>query len=277
MDPLPAPFTSRIQDTFGDQGTRWLEELPRLLSHFQLTWGLSFQKPPFPLHYHYVIPCQAANGASAVLKLGVPNQELHTEIAALKHYAGKGAAKLLRSDAARGALLLERIKPGTPLADLKDSRQDVHIFTHICPALWKPPPAQHPFPSLEDWGQGFDRLRRVFSGGTGPFPAPLVEKAESLFQELLTDTADPVVLHGDLHHGNILLQEERWVAIDPKGLVGEPAYEIGAFLRNPLHRMVQHQSILELTKERLRIISQQLDLPRDRLAGWGFSQAVLAA
>jgi streptomycin 6-kinase len=58
--------------------------------------------------------------------------------------------------------------------------------------------------------------------------------AESLFRELIASSESPVLLHGDLHHFNILsARRQPWLAIDPKGVAGEPAYEPGALLRNP--------------------------------------------
>ena len=62
-----------------------------------------------------------------------------------------------------------------------------------------------------------------------------MRKAESLFAGLLASMDAPVVLHGDLHHFNILsAQRQPWLAIDPKVVPGEPAYETGAFIRNPI-------------------------------------------
>ena len=100
--------------------------------------------------------------------------------------------------------------------------------------LWRPLPPDSQFPTASQWAAGLSDLRKTFEGGTGPFPARLVEQAESLFRELLGSAEPSVLLHGDLHHFNILAGQRRpWLAIDPKGMAGEPAYEVGALLRNP--------------------------------------------
>jgi streptomycin 6-kinase len=84
------------------------------------------------------------------------------------------------------------------------------------------------------------------------------------------------VLHGDLHHHNVLFGETRgWAAIDPKGLVGEIEYEIGAALRNPSERP-ELFAIPAVIEKRLRRFEGMLGLDSTRALRWGFAQAVLA-
>jgi streptomycin 6-kinase len=84
-----------------------------------------------------------------------------------------------------------------------------------------------------------------------------------------------VLLHGDLHHCNILAARRRpWLAIDPKGLAGEPAYEAGALLRNPDPRRYLDPKV---QRRRVDVLHEELALEKDRILGWGVAQAVLAA
>jgi streptomycin 6-kinase len=216
-----------------------------------------------------------------VLKAGVPDKELLSEIAALRVYDGGGAARLLQSDAEQGVFLLERLRPGTVLTTLADETHDeeaTSIAASVMRVLWRPAPEDSNFPTVADWAQGMQRLRSRFDDGVGPFPVRLVEEAEGLFKDLLSSMAPPVLLHGDLHHDNILSAERApWLAIDPKGLIGEPAYEVGALLRNlwpERHRLSSPARILE---RRLWILSEELELDRERLQGWAVAQAVLSA
>ena len=117
-----------------------------------------------------------------------------------------------------------------------------------------------------------------FGGGSGPFPDPLVAQAEQLFAELIATMAEPVLLHGDLHHENILdAGDGRWLAIDPKGLIGEPAYEVGALLRNPLPRLLAAPSPGRILARRIAQLAEELALGRTRLRDWALAQAVLSA
>ena len=120
-------------------------------------------------------------------------------------------------------------------------------------------------------------MRTKFDGGTGPFDAKLVETAESLFTDLLASTDKPVLLHGDLHHFNILSAGGGWLAIDPKGVVGEPAYEVGALLRNPTPHIFNEPELGRITARRLDILAEALVLDRERLRQWSLVQAVLSA
>jgi streptomycin 6-kinase len=87
-----------------------------------------------------------------------------------------------------------------------------------------------------------------------------------------------VLLHGDLHHENVLRsRREPWLAIDPKGVAGEPAYEAGALLRNPYPRLLEEPEPGRLASRRLDRLAGELKLDRSRLRDWAFAQAVLSA
>ena len=113
---------------------------------------------------------------------------------------------------------------------------------------------------------------------SAPFPRQLVETAESLFADLLPSQAAPVLLHGDLHHWNILsAARQPWLALDPKGIVGEPAYEVGAWLRNPVDRLLHWSDLKRIQAWRVDQFAEMLNVDRARLIGWGIAQAVLSA
>lgn len=277
MKPVPDHFARRIVEVHGPAGAMWLDRLPALVAACERRWSLTLLPPFAPLSYNYVAPAVRADGAEVVLKLGVPHRELLTEIAALRLYDGHGIARLLDADADEGVLLLERLRPGTPLSSLADDEEATVIAAQVMRELWRPVPPEHPFPTVADWGAGFRRLRARFDGGTGPFPTALVETAERLFAELLGSAAAPALLHGDLHHENILAAERRpWLALDPKGVVGEPAYEVGALLRNPMPRLLAGPQPRRTLARRVDLLAEALGFDRARLAGWGLAQAVLS-
>ena len=187
---LSENFTQTIIEVHGDKGRVWLNELPSLLADCTQRWSLTLQ-PPFNLSYNYVAPAIRADGTEVVLKVGVPNPELLTEIAALQFDEGRGMARLLETEPERGILLLERLRPGTTLATLADDRQATTIAAGVMRQLWRPLLPDHPFPSVVKWAKGLERLRQHYQGGTGPFPAYLVEAAERLFADLIASMAEP--------------------------------------------------------------------------------------
>jgi streptomycin 6-kinase len=144
--------------------------------------------------------------------------------------------------------------------------------------LWREPPARHTFPTLAEWFRAYGRLRNDFGGGSGPFPPELIERAERTFSELNASAGRAVILHGDLHHWNILSSEKGgWVAIDPKGICGDPGYEVGPFMLNRLPEGAPDSALLEVMRGRLSIFSDELGIGRERLAGWAFCHSVLSA
>lgn len=275
---LPPAFRRQIGLTFGAEGVRWLEALPALLAEAERRWNIRLGAPFPNLSFNYVAPATAADGSAVVFKVGVVCDELITEIAATRSYNGVGCARLLAADADMGMLLLERLAPGQMLHTLDDEAEIATIAAAVMRRIWHPPPAEHLFRHVSDWIAGMAELRPAFGGGTGPFPPHVVDMAEQLFPDLLASSAPPVVLHGDLHHYNILFDQRRgWLAIDPKGILGEPAYEVGALLRNPSPQIFSAPNLVALLGRRVALLADALGMDRQRLAAWGMAQAVLSA
>jgi streptomycin 6-kinase len=270
--PLPDEFKSRIAGAFVN-GQAWLELLPALLAEAQARWQIAVG-PPFDLSFNYVAPGITADGRAIVLKLGVPNPELTAEIQALRLYAGHGAVRLLDADDDKGILLMDRINPGTSLTSVLNDEQATRIAARTMRGLWQPPAQGHAFPSVESWASGLKRLRKRFDGGPGPFPAQLVDLAEHLFTDLLSSATRSVLLHGDLHHLNILLSHEEWIAIDPKGVVGEPEYEAAALLENPAPELYTD---IHVQRRRLDVLADELNLDWNKLLAYGIAHTMLSA
>lgn len=175
MIEIPAAFANFIVDVWAEDGAAWLERLPGLVADFERRWSFTAE-PPFPdLSYNYVAPVRLADGREAVLKLGVPRDEIRTEIEALRIYDGRGIARLLAAASEEGAMLLERLRPGKMLLSLaeKDDEAATIVAAELMKQLWRPVPKEHNFPTIADWGKGLDRLRAEFDGGTGPFLPPV--------------------------------------------------------------------------------------------------------
>jgi streptomycin 6-kinase len=241
-------------------------------------WGLSLGAPLIAGETSaFVAPGSLTDGRPIVLKLTDPGPALQREAAALAHFAGRGAARLLDADLTRGALLLERVLPGEALTSVADDDAAMAIALDIMRRLHRPPPVQHPFPSVSDWAADLAWLRERYRGGIGPLAADLVARAEGIFAELLPTQTNAVVLHGDLHHANILSSaRDGWLAIDPKGVIGEAAYEAGALLRNPASLFAQHDAARVLQR-RCALLAEGLGVERQRIHDWGLAQALLAA
>ena len=280
MTYVPDDFARAIVAFRGADGEAWLRELPTTIEACAARWSLEVGPPVPALFYNYVATATRSDGARLVLKVCFPDDETPTEREALRLFDGRGAVQLIDADEERSALLLERLEPGTKLSDIceTDDEGATSAAVNVMRSLRRPAPLSHDFPTVADWGRSFARHRASFDGKTGPLPAPLFDEAEALFRELNDSAAESVLLHADLHQGNIIAaRREPWLAIDPKGIVGEHAYEVGALLRNPIGTILSWPNLTRVMGRRVRQLSDELGFERERVRGWGLSQAMLAA
>jgi streptomycin 6-kinase len=252
----------------------WLAGLLDLLDRLATRWTLTVGAPFPEIAYNYVAPAVRADGTRCVLKVSRYLDDTRNEIAALRLWDGVDAARLLDADLSLGALLLERVEPGTMLVELAGTDDDAAttIAAGILRRLWRPAPEPNDLNPLAIWCAAFDRNREALSRGAGGFPAALFRRADGLRHDLITSTETQTVLHGDLHHFNILRsQRAPWLAIDPKGLVGDRYFDVCQFFRNP------HDVPRSVNSRRLDIFCGELGLDRARTKDWCFVHAMLDA
>jgi streptomycin 6-kinase len=273
---LPAVFINNVTQAYGSNGVRWLQDLPRLLDEAAHRWGLSLGGP-FLLSYNYVCSATCPDGMPVVLKIGVPNRELTSEINALLLYDGRGACRLLEADADRGMLLEERLLPGTMLAALKNDDQATEIAAALMQKIQRPVSEPENFLSLRGWFDGLKGLRSRFNGTTGPFPPQQIATAEALLPDLFASSGSDVLLHGDFQHYNILLTDRGWLVTDPKGVVGPAEYEAGPLLMNPTQERLEETQAIQRTRRRLAILSERVGLDRERLLAWAICHSLLSS
>lgn len=277
---LPALFVSNVQNTFREKGFAFLEALPDSMEEASAKWDLTDVQPAPTLSYNFV--AFALSGASdrrrsVVLKMGVPNNEMLSEMAALRLFNGEGACKLLDYDEERYWMLLERLNPGVMLSTLEDDEEATHIAAEVMSKLWRPAPEDDVFIRLSDWFAGLKRLRPMFNEGTGPFNEKILERVERSVNDFFAENHRPVLMHGDFHHFNILSSERGWLVIDPKGVIGPACYEVGPLLINPWGELVNGINYRLVTKRRIDILHEHLGFERERIHEWALAHAVLSA
>ena len=280
MTCIPEDFKQRMIVCHGqEKALDWLERLPAILADCARRWQLTILPPFGNLSFHYVTPAVRADGTAVVIKASSPTGEFAEEAQATRLFAGRGIARLLEVDFEQEVMLLERLLPGMVLAQLvpEEDERATSILTSVMHRLWQPAPAQHTFPTVEELFNGFKQLRARFDGGCGPFPPHLLEEAEILVAELLATAGPPMLLHGDLHHENVLLAGSEWRVIDAKGVVGDPGYEIGLLFYNPMPQVFTLPDLPGILARRLDQLSEELAMDRARIRGWGLAQCILSA
>jgi streptomycin 6-kinase len=281
---LSDEFITTIRNTFKEDGERWLADFPSILDEAVRRWELTDVQPVENLSYNFVAFARlselsgAKSKSQVVLKIGVPNRELTSEITALAFFDGDGVVRMLDSDAGKGLVLMERIFPGHMLASVMDDDRRTRIAAEVMSRLWEKSKTTQvvttKFIQLSDWFDGLKGLRPHFGAGMGPFPRHLVERVEAALPELMS--APSVLLHGDFHHFNILAHGDEWLVIDPKGVIGPRGYESGPLLLNPWEQ-VKGPGAKRMTQRRLAILSEWTGLERRILREWAICHAVLSA
>lgn len=277
IPPIPEMYVQRTAINWGEAGKEWLQQLPATLAECARQWSLTLH-PPFPnLSYNYVAPAERTDGARVVIKAGFPpDKEFLSEAEALRFFKGQGMVQLLKFDRPKRVMLLERIEPGISLRTVSNTEQVVSIAVQVMRRLWHPVEAEHPFLTVEGWGKGFERIRQRYGGTSGPLPSSLFDRAEATYAGLSQSMAARVLLHGDLHHDNILTATRQpWLAIDPKGIVGEPAYETAPLLLNMFSK--EDPQAHKVLARAIAQLSEELGLDKKRIHGWTLSRAVLSA
>ncbi|GAA1929915.1 aminoglycoside phosphotransferase family protein [Streptantibioticus ferralitis] len=262
----------------GEAGRAWLAELPARLQEYLERWELTPERVQQPGgNISMVVLVRQADGTPAALKLGLITAETAQEHAALAHWDGRGAVRLLRADAEQGALLLERLHTDISLRSLPDAKAMLEA-AGVLRRLWVPPAADHSFTSVADYTAHLaDQLRERREQPWAAEVRPLVDEALELRDRLLADPPQPVLLHGDFHHGNVLAADRLpWLAIDPKPLVGDPGYDLARLVRDRLETLVAAPAAQSAARRRLGRLADALDVDRDRLRDWSFFRAVEA-
>lgn len=192
----------------------------------------------------------------------------------LDAFGGHGMVRIYEH--VEGAVLLERLQPATQLAVLSVGGRDEEATDIIAEVIGRLRPLRTPdsAPTASDWGIGFSRYLK---GGDAQIPKALVERGERVHWDLAASQKQTRLLHGDLQHYNILFDSVRgWVAIDPKGVIGEAEYELGASLRNPAESPEMFASPATIER-RIRQYESALHLDAHRMLAWAFAEAVLSA
>ena len=267
----PPLLIANVTGNWGDEGRAWLDELPALIERTTEQWRLTVEQL-YPMTFHWVARVRTAGGGPAVLKLGVPDGHLDDEAETLRIFDGDGSVRLLAQDHAAAALLIESAAPGTPVASLvpHDDAAATAVLIGIRRRLHRVPPEKCTLPDLRGHGEAFrGYLRRPTT-----IPRSIVERAAELFEDLCASAPREAVLHGDLHHGNVLRAgADRWLAIDPHGVVGDPGYDGGALLYNP-DPASRDAELLRLVPARIEQLADGAD--PDRVIAWGFVMGVLS-
>jgi streptomycin 6-kinase len=246
-------FENNIISIFKDPGKQWLAELPTLVKSIAADWKLTELTPVANLSFNYVLSGYQ-HGTPVILKLGLDTPALAREALALKAYANFGGVAVLNEQ--EGVLLLEYVLPGESLKSYlpHDADQALAICCEVMSKLHQAPLPKTGLPHISDWLAAIDK--------PWDMPKAYLEKARKFKAKLLKNKSKYVLLHGDLHHDNILRNNVGWKVIDPKGVIGFPLNEVWAFIQ-------------DIEKE-APYIANKLGVDTEQVAQWYFVHLILS-
>ncbi|MFE0352319.1 aminoglycoside phosphotransferase family protein [Streptomyces nigra] len=232
MIEVPAELAASQQEYNGEAGRAFVAALPELTAGFLDRWELTVDGRPMHGVAALVVPVTRRDGTPAALKLQLLDDETAGEPVALRLWDGDGAVRLLDHDPATGTMLLERLDSTRSLAHLPDAHESVLVIARLLAHLTSfpaPPGLRH----LGDIAHRMlERTPRALEQITDPRARRLLTDCAAAVREVADEPGDRL-LHWDLHEENVLASTRApWLAIDPKPLAGDPAFELWPALDN---------------------------------------------
>ncbi|SDE13609.1 aminoglycoside phosphotransferase family protein [Streptomyces prasinopilosus] len=273
----PQRLVRALGETAPDSGVDWLEGLPGAVRGAVALRGLSVERVQVPGgRSSLVVLVRTADGVPAVLKLAPARARPRSERAALAHWNGLGAVRLLEPSSPDGALLLERLHPDVSVRSLPEAKALLEAAATLR-RLWVEPPAGDAAHAFETVAERTGRQAEAMRAGAAASPetAPLVSAALAAREELLAAPPEHRLLHGTFRQSKVLSAERMpWLAVGPDPVVGEHAFDLARLVRDRVEDLVAQPSGAATTRRRVKRLADSLEVDRERLRGWTLFRAV---
>ncbi|GAA1331260.1 aminoglycoside phosphotransferase family protein [Streptomyces sanglieri] len=272
MIEVPETFARSTIEREGEPGAAWLDELPGIVEELLGRWKCVPDGEVMHGGVGIIVPVLRPAEGAAVMKVSFPHPGNVHEPDAFAAWGGRGAVRLHERDDERFAMLLERARPST-LAELEHGDEVVRVAGRISRQLAVPAPPGLPRlqEQADSWGA---QLRRDAQELTHTLPGYVVDAAVATAQELGHDQPDSLI-HGDLHARNILSADrEPWLAVDPKGYAGDPAYDGGTLLKSQALTLVEADDLRKALFRTLHVFAEAAEVDRERARRWAQFHAV---
>lgn len=275
MIEVPEMFARSTVGREGGPGAAWLAELPGIVDELLGRWECVPDGEVLHGGVGVIVPVRRRAEGTAVLKVSFPHPGNVHEPDAFAVWGGRGAVLLHERDDERFAMLLERAETST-LAEIEDPDEVVMVAGRLNRRLAVPAPPGLPRlrERADTWGE---RLREDAEELTPALPRRVVDAAVATAHELGRAQPD-VLVHGDLHARNILrAAREPWLAVDPKGCAGDPAYDGGTLLKSRAPAILEADDFDKAVRRVVDVFAEAAEVDRERVRRWAQFHAVLDA
>ena len=268
----------------GDDGRRWLEELPAVVAELESRWLVTLDRSLSGGTAAYVASGRSADGLPVVLKISVPDPALRDEIGTLERAGGRGYVRLLAHDGPRRAMLLEALGPSLGASRLGPEQQ-LRILGALAATAWTVPrPATGPEAMpVNKAAELRDLVDGLWRASEPECPRGVLDEALACADRRATafDPAICVAVHGDAAAANALRvlesragAEAGFVFVDPDGFVGDPAYDLGVALRDWCPELLASADPRALIAGYAEVLAAPTDLDPAAVRDWAYLERV---
>ncbi|MGC0273377.1 aminoglycoside phosphotransferase family protein [Pseudactinotalea sp. Z1739] len=281
--PIPRSLSTGAGST--PQGAEWMRRVPDLVARAVQRWSLHLGEPFGVGTASWTAPGTLPDGTPVVLKVTYPHSEAQFEAIALRIWQGHSAVELLDHHGGDWALLMRRAMPGHLLLnDQAPPEHRLQTAMNILADLHRAPLEEFTMPSLRrvaaHWSTVATERANTWSHLYEGFRSEMQYGLDLLaaFADPVATPAPTVALHGDLNPGNVLLDAPtagpaRWLAIDPKPMVGDPGYDLWPILAQ-IDDPFAHSEPATVLAPRIDTAQQVLGVPARRICEWACARTV---
>jgi len=267
-------LAQNVINILGENGKKWIADLPSTIKILADHWNLSNLVSVDNMTFNYVAKAIYNSNQPVVLKIGFDTNVISDEKRALIYFDGNASIRLIDYNEKYNALLLQQAIPGTTLKSLYPANNkfviDCYVDT-VQKLLDKPLDNKNSFRHISDWLKILDNFK------SDKLPEYLLKKAIHLKNILLASMKIEILLHGDLHQDNILKNNDTWLAIDPKGIIGESEFEVAAFDFIHGTELTNNLEAKKLFLDRINILAKRSNLSAERIRNWTLVRLILSA
>lgn len=263
-----------ITKLYGSQGTEWITNLPALINALENYWNLTEITPVPNMTFNYVAKAILNTNEPVILKISYDKKSVINEKQALTDLGHHGSIRLIGYNELYNALLLQQAIPGITLKSLYRDQYDYVMDSYIETMHrlhHQHLPKKSNYPHVSDW------LNVLEQPNLKQIPPVLLNKAIELKNKLLSSSKPLILLHGDLHHDNVLKHGNKWLAIDPKGVIGEAEFEIAAFDFMYVNELTTSTNVKNLISKRVELLAHKSGLDAQRIKDWVLVRLILMA
>lgn len=271
---IPKAYFDHIQNVYGEAGRSWIARIPVLIKRAEIVWELSDLEIYEHLSYNLLLRGKSKKYGQVMLKIGVLNDEYRREIKFLNELRSSRYVTCYDVLMEEGMILMALLIPGTRLNEIKVLEERIFIAGTLL--SYTPKVSLHPSYMKYHRAMFTETMKKNKEKIRSSSLFDYLGRAEGYYIELMALFSEAVILHGDLHHENMIYDEAKgWQIIDPKGYLGMKILEPGRYIINQIWEDIDKGR--DWTKETVSYLSEVLGYSEELLYKSAYIDCMLSS